>query len=49
MSSIKELEKEIKENLFQLDKHELEIIIRHMQSMINKKYMGENEDVPSNI
>ena len=44
MSSIKELEKEIKENLFQLDKYELEIIIRHIQSMINKKYMGENVD-----
>ena len=49
MSSIKELEKEIKENLFQLDKYELEIIIRHIQSMINKKYMGENEDDTSNI
>tara|TARA_Y100000593_G_C4194752_1_gene278746 strand:+ start:65 stop:334 length:270 start_codon:yes stop_codon:yes gene_type:complete len=41
MSSVKELEKEIKENLFQLDKDELKIIIRYIQSMINKKYMGE--------
>ena len=41
MSSIKELEKEIKENLSQLDKDELKIIIRHIQSMINKQYMGE--------
>ncbi len=41
MSSVKELEKEIKENLFQLSKDELKIIIRHIQSMINKKYMGE--------
>ena len=42
MSSVKELEKEIKENLFQLDKDELKIIIRYIQSMINKKYMGKN-------
>ncbi len=41
MSEIKELEKEIKENLFQLNKDELKIIIRHIQSMINKHYMGE--------
>ena len=41
MSEIKELEKEIKENLSQLDKDELKIIIRHIQSMINKHYMGE--------
>ena len=41
MSEIKELEKEIKENLSQLDKDELKIIIRHIQSMINKQYMGE--------
>jgi hypothetical protein len=41
MSEIKELEKEIKENLFQLNKDELKIIIRHIQSMINKQYMGE--------
>ena len=41
MSDIKELEKEIKENLFQLNKDELKIIIRHIQSMINKQYMGE--------
>ena len=41
MSKIKELEKEIKENLSQLDKDELKIIIRHIQSMINKQYMGE--------
>ena len=41
MSKIKELEKEIKEILSQLDKDELKIIIRHIQSMINKQYMGE--------
>ena len=41
MSEIKELEKVIKENLFQLNKDELKIIIRHIQSMINKQYMGE--------
>ena len=41
MSDIKELEREIKENLFQLNKDELKIIIRHIQSMINKQYMGE--------
>ena len=41
MSSIKELEKEIKENLSQLDKDELKIIIRYIQSMINNQYMGE--------
>ena len=41
MSDIKELEKEIKENLSQLDKDELKIIIKHIQSMINKQYMGE--------
>jgi hypothetical protein len=41
MSEIKRLEKEIKENLFQLNKDELKIIIRHIQSMINKQYMGE--------
>ena len=41
MNDIKELEKEIKENLSQLDKDELKIIIRHIQSMINKQYMGE--------
>ena len=41
MSEIKELEKEIKENLSQLDKDELKIIIRHIQSMINKQYMRE--------
>jgi|TARA_B100001939_G_scaffold110286_1_gene95259 hypothetical protein len=41
MSDIKKLEKEIKDNLFQLSKDELKIIIRHIQSMINKQYMGE--------
>tara|TARA_R100000008_G_C3522375_1_gene134708 strand:- start:480 stop:746 length:267 start_codon:yes stop_codon:yes gene_type:complete len=45
MSSIKELEKEIKENLSQLDKDELKIIIRHIQSMINKQYMGEELEI----
>jgi hypothetical protein len=44
MSKIKELEKEITENLFQLSKHELIIIIRLIQSMINKQYMGEDID-----
>ena len=39
--TIKQLEKEIKDNLFQLNKDELIIIIRHIQSMINKQYMGE--------
>ena len=38
---INKLEKEIKDNLFQLNKDELIEIIRHMQSMINKNYMGE--------
>ena len=41
MSSIKELQTEIKENFFQLDKDELELIVLHIQSLINKKYMGE--------
>ena len=41
MSSIKELEKEIKNNLSQLDKDELELIILYIQSLINKKFMGE--------
>jgi hypothetical protein len=41
MSDIKKLEKEIKDNLFQLSKDELKIIIRHIQSMINKQYMEE--------
>jgi len=41
MSSIKELQKEITNNLFQLDKDELELIVLHIQSLINKKYMGE--------
>jgi len=41
MSSIKELEKEITDNLSQLDKDELELIILHIQSLINKKFMGE--------
>ena len=35
--NIKNLEKEIKDNLFQLNKDELIIIIRQMQSMINKE------------
>ena len=39
--TIKQLEKEIKDNLFQLNKDELIIIIRHINSMINKQYMGE--------
>ena len=43
MSDIKELEKEIKENLFQLNKDELKIIIRHIQSMINKVKMIDKE------
>ena len=37
----KKLQTEIKENLFQLDKDELELIVLHIQSLINKKYMGE--------
>ena len=37
----KKLCKEIKENLFQLDEHELKLIVLHIQSLINKKYMGE--------
>jgi len=41
MSKIKELQKEITDNVFQLDKDELELIILHIQSLINKKYMGE--------
>jgi hypothetical protein len=41
MSDIKKLEKEIKDNLFQLSKDELKIIIRHIQSIINKQYMEE--------
>jgi len=39
--NIKELQEEITENLFQLDKDELELIILHIQSLINKKFMGE--------
>ena len=39
--NVKELQTEIKENLFQLDKDELELIVLHIQSLINKKYMGE--------
>ena len=39
--NVKELQKEITENLFQLDKDELELIVLHIQSLINKKYMGE--------
>tara|TARA_R100000234_G_scaffold21481_1_gene12080 strand:- start:132 stop:275 length:144 start_codon:yes stop_codon:yes gene_type:complete len=35
--NIKNLEKEIKDNLFQLNKDELIIIIKQMQSMINKE------------
>ena len=34
---INKLEREIKSNLFQLNKDELIIIIRQMQSMINKE------------
>tara|TARA_R100000234_G_scaffold70913_1_gene43563 strand:+ start:680 stop:829 length:150 start_codon:yes stop_codon:yes gene_type:complete len=34
---INKLEREIKNNLFQLNKDELIIIIRQMQSMINKE------------
>ena len=37
----KKLQTEIKENLFQLDKDELELIVLHIQSLINKKFMGE--------
>ena len=37
----KTIRKRNKDNLFQLNKHELIIIIRHIQSMINKHYMGE--------
>ena len=39
--NVKELQEEITENLFQLDKDELELIVLHIQSLINKKYMGE--------
>ena len=39
--NVKELQKEITENLFQLDKDELKLIVLHIQSLINKKYMGE--------
>ena len=39
--NVKELQKEITENLFQLDKDELELIVLHIQSLINKKFMGE--------
>tara|TARA_R100000773_G_scaffold12309_1_gene11367 strand:+ start:725 stop:877 length:153 start_codon:yes stop_codon:yes gene_type:complete len=37
---IYKLEKEIKDNVFQLDKDELIEIIRRMQTMINKPYTG---------
>ena len=37
----KRLCKEIKKNLFQLDEHELKLIVLHIQSLINKRYMGE--------
>ena len=39
--NVKELQEEITENLFQLDKDELELIVLHIQSLINKKFMGE--------
>ena len=39
--NVKELQKEITKNLFQLDKDELKLIVLHIQSLINKKYMGE--------
>ena len=42
--NIKELQEEITENLFQLDKDELELIVLHIQSLINKQYMGEEEN-----
>tara|TARA_R100001463_G_scaffold128853_1_gene187500 strand:- start:1620 stop:1868 length:249 start_codon:yes stop_codon:yes gene_type:complete len=41
MYKAKALQKEIKENLFQLDEDELKVIVLHIQSLINKKYMGE--------
>ena len=44
MSSIKELEKEIKENLFQLNKDELKIILKQIQSMINKEKYNDNKN-----
>ena len=37
MSEIKELEKEIRLNLFQLDKDELKIILQMITTMINSK------------
>jgi hypothetical protein len=37
MSKIKELEKEIKENLFQLSLDELKLILKQIQLLINKK------------
>ena len=42
MSEIKELEKEIRLNLFQLDKDELKIILQMITTMINSK--GGNDD-----
>ena len=39
--TIKQLEKEIKNNLSQLNKDELLEIIRRIQSMIHKHYIGE--------
>ena len=42
MSSIKELEKEIKENLFQLDKDELKKILKYIQFVINKGEESNN-------
>ena len=44
MSSIKELEKEIKENLFQLNKDELKIILKQIQFMINKEKYNDNKN-----
>ena len=37
MSTIKKLEKEIKDNLFQLTRDELKTIVKHIQSIINRK------------
>ena len=42
MSEIKELEKEIRLNLFQLDKDKLKIILQMITTMINSK--GGNDD-----
>ena len=46
---IYKLQKEIKNNLFQLNKDELIIIIKQMQSMINKEECINQEKCPHEV